>query len=62
LSVTKYGKDSIELVVEKVKLATKEEKQHKDNLEKKLKEFFTRIPYNTQVAMNNAEEHIQIIA
>jgi hypothetical protein len=56
LKVTRNGKDSLELVVEKVKLETKEEKQCTDNLEQKLKEVFTRIPNNAQAAMRNAEE------
>jgi hypothetical protein len=34
---------------------------HTDNLEKKLKEVFTRIPDNAQETMSNAEEQIQII-
>jgi hypothetical protein len=41
------SKDAQELVVEKVKLETQEEKQHTDNLEQKMKEVFTRIPDNT---------------
>jgi hypothetical protein len=61
LQVTRNGKDALELVVEQVKLETKEEKQHTDNLEQKLKEVFTRIPDSAQVAMSNAEEQIQII-
>jgi hypothetical protein len=56
LQKTRNDKDSLELVVDKIKLETKEEKQHIDNLEKKLKELFTRIPNNTQATMSNAEE------
>jgi DNA-directed RNA polymerase specialized sigma54-like protein len=61
LQTARNGKEALELVVEKVKLETQEEKQHTDNLEKKLKEVFTRIPDNTQAAMSNAKEQIQII-
>jgi hypothetical protein len=48
LQVTKNGKNSLELLVEHVKLETKEEKQHAYNLEQKLKEVFTRIPDSVQ--------------
>jgi hypothetical protein len=61
LQETNNGKDDLELVVDQVNLETKEEKQCIDNLEKKLKEFFTRIQDNVQAAMRNVEEQIQII-
>jgi hypothetical protein len=47
LQETRNGKDSLEFVFEQVKLETKEEKQHTNNLEKYLKEVCIRIPYNT---------------
>jgi hypothetical protein len=62
LQITRNGKEALELVVEKLNLETQEEKHCTDNLEKKFKELFTRIPDNAQASMSNVEEHIQIIA
>jgi hypothetical protein len=43
LQETRNGKDALELMVDQVKLETKEKKKCIDNLEQKLKEVFTRI-------------------
>jgi hypothetical protein len=46
LQAARNDKEALELVVDKVKLETQEEKQCTYNLEQKLKEVFTRIPEN----------------
>jgi hypothetical protein len=42
-------------------METQEEKKHAYDLEKNLKEFFTRILDSAQEATSNVEKHIQMI-
>jgi hypothetical protein len=62
LHQTKNNRDALKLVVEQVKLKTKEEKEHANRLEQGLTEMYNRIPIITQVVKRSAKDNINLIA
>jgi hypothetical protein len=62
LQHTKNGKEALELVVEQVKLETKEEKECTNRMEQGLTVVYNRIPDSTQAENRSAEEKLNLIA
>jgi hypothetical protein len=61
LQHTKNGKEALELVVEQVKIETKEEKECTDNLEQGLIVAYNRILNSVQATESSVEENINLI-
>jgi predicted nucleic acid-binding Zn-ribbon protein len=62
LQHTKNGKEALELVVKKVKLKSKEEKECTNIMEQGLTVVYNRIPDNVQAEKKSAEEKLNLIA
>jgi len=58
----KNGKEALELVVKKVKLKSKEEKECTNIMEQGLTVVYNRIPDNVQAKKKSAEEKLNLIA
>jgi FtsZ-binding cell division protein ZapB len=61
LQETKNVRDTLELVVEQVKLETKEEKECTDRMKHGLKVAYNFIPDNAQTSEKSVEEKINLI-
>jgi FtsZ-binding cell division protein ZapB len=61
LQHTKNGKEALELVVEKVKIESKEEKENTNIMEQGLTTMYNHIPNNTQEENRSTEENLNLI-
>ena len=62
LQHTKNGKEALELVVEKVKFKTKEEKERVDRIEQGVTTMYNHIPENAQAENTSVEEKLNLIS